>query len=106
MKISTQEIRNALELILKEYESSGASEWVIEDDFYWDVPTEARYQPYAKPEDLGVGQLSDDMEKLRAISAGDDSPVPLGLVWLAAVLRVAGERGPFKIRKQGEQANE
>lgn len=94
MKITTQEIKHALQLLLDEFESHGASEWEIDEDFYWNVPPDARYDPYNKPLELTLGQLSEDVREVRSIARGDKPSVPLGLVWLSTILRLAGEKGP------------
>lgn len=94
MKITTQEIKHALQLLLAEFESHGASEWEINEDFYWDVPPDARYDSYEKPAELTLGQLSEDVREVRSIAGGDKPSVPLGLVWLSTILRFAGEKGP------------
>ena len=61
-------------------------------DFYWDIPVEELYDPYTTPNDLDLGQLSEDWEKLRAIARGETLPVGYSLTWLAAVLRAVGEQ--------------
>jgi len=101
MTITTQEIRVAIERILAEYDALGAHEWSFDDDFYWDVLTDDRYRPYTEPPHLGIGQISDDLSKVRSISSGETDPVPLALVWVASVLRLAGERGPFALKSPG-----
>lgn len=64
----------------------------IDVDFYWDVPVELRYDPYVKPEQMSLGQLSDDWSELQKIHEGDADAVPYALVWAAAVLRRVGEQ--------------
>lgn len=103
MKITTTEIRRVLDLLLSEFEAHGASEWEIDQDYYWDVPADVRYDPYETPQQLTMGQLSDDIGGVRAIAAGDDV-APLALVWVANILRVAGEEGPWAMRRRQAQS--
>ena len=100
MKITTAEIRRAVDLLLSEFDANGASEWEIDQDFYWDVPSDVRYDLYEPPEQLGMGQLTDDIGRVRAIAAGTDDPVPPGLVWVANILRLAGEKGLVAMRRK------
>ena len=104
MRITTIEIRRALDLLLAEFEANGASEWLIEQDFYWDVPSDVRYDTYDSPQQLGMGQLTDDIERVRAIAAGSDEAVPPGLVWVASILRLAGEQGVVAMKGNRDPA--
>jgi hypothetical protein len=97
MKITTQEIRRALELLLEDFEVHGATEWEFDEEYYWDVPSDQRYDNYNQPTQLTTGQLTEDMERVRLIARRENAPVPLGLVWLSNVLRLAGEKGPYDI---------
>lgn len=99
MKITTAELRRAVDRLLEEFETLGAAEWDIDVDFYWDVPSDVRYESYDAPKDLSVGQLADDIERVRGIAAGTDAPAPPGLVWVASVLRFAGERGIVAMKR-------
>lgn len=91
MKISTKELRESIEQLLSHLEETGTTEFEIEEDYYWSVPPADRYSPYEEPKELTLGQLSDDLEELRAIRDGEKEPVGYALVWLAAVLSRVGE---------------
>lgn len=97
MRITTSEIRGALNLLLSEFEANGASEWNIEQDFYWDVPCDVRYDTYDPPQ-LIMGQLNDDVTRIKEIACGSQDPAPPGLVWIASILRLAGEQGIVKMK--------
>lgn len=96
-RITTNEIRIALELTLKEFELHGAKTWEVNEEFYWDVPTASRYDSYDSPEKLTMGQLSEDIRRVQEIAAGSADPAPSCLVWIATILRLAGERGPYSL---------
>jgi hypothetical protein len=49
MKITTGELRRAIDVLLAEFEANGVSEWDVDSDYYWDVPWDVRYDPYAQP---------------------------------------------------------
>jgi hypothetical protein len=92
MKVSTDELRRATLLLLRHLDDTGQSEVEIDDDFYWNVPEEQRYDAYEKPEELTVGQLSDDWAEIQAILDGKRKPVGRAVVWLAAIMRRVGEK--------------
>ena len=94
MRIRTSELRRAAETLLGHLEQTGHSDIDIREDFYWDVPQDQRYDSYEEPKELSVGQLSFDHEEIMKILSGESEPVNYGLVWLAAILRRAGEICP------------
>ena len=89
--VSTTELREALDAILRNLEEHGISEIELQDDYYWDVPQDERYGIREQPAQLDVGQLTDDVNELKRIVRGDSPPYGLGLIWLASVLRRIGE---------------
>lgn len=94
MKVTSAELAGALGALLDHLAELGHDEFEVADEYYWDVPKVARYLPYERPEELTLGQLSDDVEHVRAIAAGTEDPVAYALVWLGAVLRKVGEQTP------------
>lgn len=104
MRITTEELRRALDLLLSELEANGASEWVIEQAFYRDVPSEERSDSHESPPQLGMGQLDADVERVKGIASGSADPLPPGLVSVARILRLAGERGVVAMK--GGQGHE
>lgn len=91
MRITTTELRAAAELLLAHLEKSGRGTLEVEQDFYWEIPPKERYDPYAQPQELSLGQLSDDWVEVSAIVRGEGQPVGYALVWLASLLRAVGE---------------
>ncbi|HLV24710.1 MAG TPA: hypothetical protein VKZ41_00210 [Gemmatimonadales bacterium] len=91
MRISTDELRRATDVLLRHLEQSGHGAIEIEKDFYWSVSPDERYDLEKQPTELGVGQLSDDIAEVRAIVEGQKAPVGYALVWLSSILRAVGE---------------
>ena len=75
MEISTKEIRLAFESLLAEFENTGLKDWNISKEFYWDITTDERYDSYNSPKELGMGQLSEDIERIKRIASGEDSSI-------------------------------
>ena len=92
MDIEIKTLRSLCEQLLSLCEEKGYAIINLPVDYYWDVPTQSRYDPYQRPEDLTLGQLSDDWSELRKIiENGDSKAISYTLVWLAAVIRAIGE---------------
>lgn len=92
MKVTTKELRETMDLLLSHLEDSGKTEFELEEDYYWSVPPADRYSPYEEPKVFTLGQLSDDLEELRSIRAGEKEPLGYALVWLSSVLTRVGEK--------------
>jgi tetratricopeptide (TPR) repeat protein len=84
-------LRRVFNLLMEHMEAIGQGAIDLPGDFYWDVPAEALYDPYSEPEQLNLGQLSEDWAKLRSLASGETPPVGYALVWLASVLRACGQ---------------
>ncbi len=90
--ITSAELREALEILLRHLEEAGQSEFILSDDYYWTIPAASRYEPDSLAPEPTYGQLTHDHERLEAIRTGDLEPVGLGLVWLGEVLKNIGDR--------------
>jgi hypothetical protein len=76
-------------------EETGREEFEVPEDYYWEISKEEVYDPYKKPEDLTIGQLSSDLGELRAILAKKSPPIGYALVWYSAILRAVGEKSVY-----------
>jgi hypothetical protein len=92
MKISTDELRDAVMVLLRHLDESGQREFEISEDFYWDVSADKRYSVYEEPKELTMGQLFDDWSEVTQMTHGNRETVAYGLVWLASVMRRVGEK--------------
>jgi hypothetical protein len=93
-EISTSELRKAANLLINHLEDMGIYNVKINEDFYWEVPKESRYDQYNQPVQLSIGQLSDDLNEINRLVSGNSPIVSYALVWLANVLRRVGEISP------------
>ncbi|MCP4502396.1 MAG: hypothetical protein GY822_20775 [Deltaproteobacteria bacterium] len=91
MKTNSDELRLIFEALLEHLEESlGTSDFNISDDFYWSTPIESKYDPYAEPKELTLGQLSSDLNELRQIIENPEKRTSYGLVWLSEILKRIG----------------
>jgi len=64
----------------------------IDKDFYWNIPEDRRYDMGEKPNELDIGQLSEDWAVLSKILDDKDLAVTYTLTHLGPLLRYIGER--------------
>jgi hypothetical protein len=91
MKVNIDELQRATERVLRHMRDSGVTEVEVPHDYYWEVPAAARYDPSAEPEQLSIGQLSDDLNELRRMADNETEPLAYALVWLGSVFKAVGE---------------
>lgn len=70
MKITGRELLEIVQKLIKEEDV-----FEIRNDFYWNIPSEDLYVMERDPKEFTVGQLSDDLEELREMLAGEDDPI-------------------------------
>ncbi len=91
MEISIDDLKAIFDIEIKHLEAIYGTKIDLPMDYYWNIPSTARYDPYQKPENPDLGRLSDDWADLRKVMQKDDEPVEYDLVWLASILRAIGE---------------
>lgn len=89
--VNTDELRDALHVLLVHLERNGNKTIEIPWDYYWQIPREYLYDSADQPPELDLGQLSSDWEEVQRIGSGEMPPVSDALVWLAAVIRAIGD---------------
>lgn len=89
------ELRKMADQLFAYLEETGREEFEMSEDYYWEISQEQLYDPYTKPEDLTLGQLSDDWSRLKLILEGESPPIGYALVWLSAILRIVGQKSVY-----------
>jgi hypothetical protein len=92
MKIDIETMEKASQLIFQFIRDQEVESFEINEELYWNIPKDERYNPYSDPKDLDLGQLSDDWLKIKKIASGDDKPVGYALVWLSSIYKILGEK--------------
>ncbi len=94
MEISLSDLEKITEALFVKIKNSGYDRIEIADDYYWNISSESRYDPYKEPEEFTLGQLTDDWNELSKILENSTEPINYAFVWLAAILRKIGEDLP------------
>ncbi len=92
MKVRVSELRQAANLLFDHLERSGHTEIDVDSDYYWSIPNQKLYSVYEEPSGFTVGQLSEDLENVRAVVVGSKPPIAYALVWVSALLRFIGSK--------------
>jgi hypothetical protein len=93
VEIKISELRSVVNQILDHIEHDlGQKSVALDQDDYWDVADDERYDPNKSPEKYVVGRLHDDWEFLCSILRDKDRAVALMLVHAAPLLRRIAEQ--------------
>lgn len=72
-------------LLLQRLAENLGNEVEIDKDYYWNISLEEKYDPYNKPKNITLGQLSDDYNELvNILDSGDE--IPYDLIRVARIL--------------------
>lgn len=93
LEINIAELRLAINRILEHIEHDlGHATVSLQEDDYWDVANQERYDFTKSPENFEHGQLHDDWEFLSSILNDKNQAVALMLIHVAPLLRCVGEQ--------------
>ena len=96
MEISLSELIQVSEKIFDHIRELGAENIEIPIDFYWDIPSDHRFNVYKEPESkvFTIGQIEDDWAELQKLLDEKIEPKAISyqLVWLSSILRTIGEQ--------------
>ncbi|PZQ74751.1 MAG: hypothetical protein DI563_11450 [Variovorax paradoxus] len=93
VEIKIADLRLVINRILNHIEHDlGRKEVVLDEDDYWDVGTQERYDFTKSPAFLELGKLSDDWEFLSAILNDKDQAFALMLLHATPLIRRIGEQ--------------
>jgi len=84
-------LRRASEVLLNHLESVEGDAVLVEKDYYWTIAAEQLYDAYAEPSKFTMGQLSECLENLERVVEDPSMSTSFALVWLADLLRGAGQ---------------
>jgi len=92
MKIDVENLRTISNLLFDHLKKNGFKNISINEDFYWNIPKEKRYDAYEKPADLKLCQLSHDYENLLSFLNDKNKAAGYGFVQLGEIFKIIGEK--------------
>lgn len=90
MKINISELQKISEIIFDHLVKREVKDVTIDENFYWKISADERYNMHVSPIELNVGSLNDDLSDLMRVLHGDQSVLAGHLQPLASVLEVLG----------------
>jgi hypothetical protein len=91
MLITVESLRRVSAALFDRLEARGYDAVEVPHDYYWDIDQFQRHNLDAEPDNLSVGQLSEDWWNLEEMLRDESLCAVYGLAWLGAVLREVGE---------------
>jgi len=93
VQINVDEVEKALKYLFTELRNQKGNIIDIEPvDFYWAIDGKELYDPYNNPNDLTLGQISDDLNEIKKIASKQSEPVSYDFVKLSSVLTMIGHK--------------
>lgn len=86
MKINIDEIQKITSLLLLKLKQSKGNEIEIHNDFFWDIIQDELYNPYEKPKEILLGQLSFDLDNIQRLLETDNA-IPYDLQRLSNIIK-------------------
>lgn len=90
--MTIDDLRKAAELILNRLAEEGISEIELTKDYCWIIPEKQKYDPYAQPVELTLGQLSEDWKEIQRVVHGEQEADAYQLAWLGPLLCYLAEQ--------------
>lgn len=91
VEVSVDLLDEATRILLSHLRAVAGSSVSLDQDYYWSIPAESRYNVYTEPSDLTIGQLSECLENLENMTENPSSAISYALVWVGDLLKAVGE---------------
>jgi hypothetical protein len=102
MRVKLSELREITDVLLAHLEDMGLRSIDLRNEYYWDIQAPERYDVYTDPGKPTIGNLGDHWSELERMLGNPEDVHPYALVWLAALLRYAGEEAINQAAAQDE----
>ena len=91
VQINIDEIEKAMLQLFNELRNLKGNIVELEPvDFYWAISGKDLYNPYIEPQELTLGQISDDLLEMQKIADNKIDPVTYDFVKLSSILAAIG----------------
>ena len=84
-------LRRAIDILLDHLVSVEGQNISLDKDMFWTIAADQRNDVYVEPTEFSIGQLSESLESIDLIVNEPSTATSYALVWVADVLRAAGE---------------
>lgn len=87
MRVNIDELGKIIGTLLSNLKNSKGNEVELKNDYYWDISSEQIYNPYDNPNEILLGQLSDDLNEIYRLRSSNDDAIPYDLKRIAEILK-------------------
>jgi hypothetical protein len=94
MKLNIDEFKKIITLLLSNLRDSKGNEIELKSDYYWDISNKQLYNPYNEPNEMSLGQLTDDLNEIYRLSKSNEDAIPYDLKRVAEVLKALSIENP------------
>ncbi len=91
MIINVRELEQVVATLMAQLkERAGETIEIEKEDYYWAINQDEKYNPYKKPDDLTIGQLSEDWDNMSDILKNEREPISYDFVKLSSLMQFIG----------------
>jgi hypothetical protein len=95
MEINIDELQLILSQLLSRLKEIKGTHIELNNDFYWDIPSEELYNPYQEPKELTLGKLSDDWQEIKRLTDNQLDAIPYDLKRISNILKALSIENPI-----------
>jgi hypothetical protein len=95
MEINIDELQLILSQLLSRLKEIKGTDIELNNDFYWDIPSEELYNPYQEPKELTLGKLSDDWQEIKRLTDNQLDAIPYDLKRISNILKALSIENPI-----------
>ncbi|ATL49371.1 hypothetical protein COR50_20530 [Chitinophaga caeni] len=87
MRVNIDKLSKVIAILLSNLKNSKGNEVELRNDYYWDISSDQIYNPYDDPNEISLGQLSDDLNEVYRLLSSSDEAIPYDLKRIAEILK-------------------
>ena len=92
MRVKLETLEKVVHVIFEHMRDLEVEEVELDNDYYWNIPFEKKYDRYDSPTDLDLGQLSEDWQDIINVVENRKSCSGWDLRAVSSILRYIGEK--------------
>lgn len=95
MRVKLETLEKVIHVAFEHMREHGVEELELDKDYYWNIPSEEKYDRYDQPTNLDLGQLSEDWRDIVNISENTSDILCVHLRAVSSIMRYIAEKYPF-----------
>jgi hypothetical protein len=91
MQITINDLESYTQVLFEHLRQLHGTQIDIPYEYYWSIPADMKYDPYKRPSEMTLGQISFDVANLNDVLSGAIPATTYDLSWLAAILNAIAD---------------